>query len=70
VPFNQLRMRQADGSLIAEVPTPRTGGAALPATMGALRSDLQNFRSLKRRLSPSLSFANNTPTKFATHPRL
>jgi 2-polyprenyl-6-methoxyphenol hydroxylase-like FAD-dependent oxidoreductase len=41
VPFSQLRMRQADGSLIAEVPTPRTGGPALPATMGALRSDLQ-----------------------------
>jgi len=42
VPFNQLRMRQADGSLIAEVPTPHTGGAALPATLGALRSDLQD----------------------------
>ncbi|MGH3269614.1 MAG: FAD-dependent monooxygenase [Trebonia sp.] len=42
VPFNQLRMRQADGTLIAEVPTPRTGGAELPATMGALRSDLQD----------------------------
>jgi 2-polyprenyl-6-methoxyphenol hydroxylase-like FAD-dependent oxidoreductase len=41
VPFDQLRMRQADGSLIAEVPTPRTGGTALPATLGALRSDLQ-----------------------------
>ena len=41
VPFNQLRMRQADGTLIAEVPTPRTGGAGLPATLGALRSDLQ-----------------------------
>jgi 2-polyprenyl-6-methoxyphenol hydroxylase-like FAD-dependent oxidoreductase len=41
VPFNQLRMRHADGTLIAEVPTPRTGGAALPATLGALRSDLQ-----------------------------
>jgi 2-polyprenyl-6-methoxyphenol hydroxylase-like FAD-dependent oxidoreductase len=41
VPFNQLRMRRADGTLIAEVPTPRTGGAALPATLGALRSDLQ-----------------------------
>ena len=26
VPFDQLRMRQADGTLIAEVPTPRTGG--------------------------------------------
>jgi 2-polyprenyl-6-methoxyphenol hydroxylase-like FAD-dependent oxidoreductase len=41
VPFDQLRMRQADGRLIAEVPTPHTGGAALPATLGALRSDLQ-----------------------------
>ena len=41
VPFDQLRMRQADGSLIAEVPTPRTGGPDLPATLGALRSDLQ-----------------------------
>ena len=42
VPFSQLRMLQADGTLIAEVPTPRTGGADLPPTMGALRSDLQN----------------------------
>ena len=41
VPFNQLRMRQADGTLIAEIPTPHTGGPALPATFGALRSDLQ-----------------------------
>jgi len=42
VPFSQLRMLQADGTLIAEVPTPRTGGADLPPTMGALRSDLQD----------------------------
>ena len=41
VPFDMLRMRQADGTLIAEVPTPHTGGEELPATMGALRSDLQ-----------------------------
>jgi 2-polyprenyl-6-methoxyphenol hydroxylase-like FAD-dependent oxidoreductase len=41
VPFDTLRMRQADGTLIAELPTPRTGGQDLPATMGALRSDLQ-----------------------------
>jgi 2-polyprenyl-6-methoxyphenol hydroxylase-like FAD-dependent oxidoreductase len=34
-------MRQADGALIADVPTPRTGGEKLPATLGALRSDLQ-----------------------------
>jgi 2-polyprenyl-6-methoxyphenol hydroxylase-like FAD-dependent oxidoreductase len=43
VPFNQLRMRAADGALIAEVPTPHTGGPALPATLGALRSDLQDI---------------------------
>jgi 2-polyprenyl-6-methoxyphenol hydroxylase-like FAD-dependent oxidoreductase len=43
VPFNHLRMRQADGTLIAEVPTPRTGGADLPATLGALRSDIQDI---------------------------
>lgn len=41
VPFGTLRMRQADGALIAELPTPHTGGEDLPATMGALRSDLQ-----------------------------
>jgi 2-polyprenyl-6-methoxyphenol hydroxylase-like FAD-dependent oxidoreductase len=40
VPFDTLRMRQADGTLIAELPTPHTGGQDLPATMGALRSDL------------------------------
>ena len=43
VPFDQLRMRNADGSLIAEVPTPHTGGPALPATLGALRSDIQDI---------------------------
>ena len=41
IAFHQMRMLHADGSLIAEVPTPRTGGRGLPATMGALRSDLQ-----------------------------
>lgn len=43
VPFNTLRMRKADGSLIAEVPTPHTGGADMPSTMGALRSDIQDI---------------------------
>jgi len=41
VPFNQMRLLKADGELIVEAPTPHTGGAHLPATMGALRSDLQ-----------------------------
>ena len=41
VPFDHVRMLRADGELIADVPTPRTGGPRLPATLGALRSDLQ-----------------------------
>jgi 2-polyprenyl-6-methoxyphenol hydroxylase-like FAD-dependent oxidoreductase len=41
VPFNRMRFRTADGDLIAEPQTPRTGGAHLPATLGALRSDIQ-----------------------------
>ena len=40
VAFEKLRMRQADGTLIAEVPTPRTGGPDIPATIGSLRSSL------------------------------
>ena len=43
VPFSHVRMRKADGALIAEIPTPHTGGADLPATMGALRSDIQDI---------------------------
>jgi len=40
VPFHQMRLREADGGLIAELSTPHTGGGDLPATLGALRSDL------------------------------
>ncbi|GAA4691089.1 FAD-dependent oxidoreductase [Phytohabitans rumicis] len=41
VPFDRLRLRNAaDGALIADLTTPRTGGPDLPATLGALRSDL------------------------------
>lgn len=40
VPFNNVRMLRADGSLITELATPRTGGPDLPATMGSLRSSL------------------------------
>lgn len=42
VPFNHLRLRKADGSLMVELPTPHTGGEDLPATAGALRADLQD----------------------------
>ncbi|MCL8017249.1 FAD-dependent monooxygenase [Streptomyces sp. AS02] len=42
VPFDVMRLRHADGSLIAQLDTPHTGGPDLPSTAGALRSDLQN----------------------------
>ncbi|MGW2962449.1 FAD-dependent monooxygenase [Streptomyces sp. NPDC001220] len=42
VPFDLMRLRRADGGLITELATPHTGGADLPSTAGALRSDLQN----------------------------
>ncbi|MGW1783319.1 FAD-dependent monooxygenase [Streptomyces sp. NPDC002143] len=42
VPFDVLRLLRADGALIAELPTPHTGGPDLPSTAGALRSDLQD----------------------------
>ena len=41
VPFDLVRLRRADGSLIVELTTPRTGGPGLPATLGSLRSSLQ-----------------------------
>lgn len=40
--FDQVRMREADGTEIATLTVARTGGEDLPATMGALRSDIQN----------------------------
>jgi 2-polyprenyl-6-methoxyphenol hydroxylase-like FAD-dependent oxidoreductase len=39
-PFGHLRMRSADGHVIAEIPTPPMGGDQVPPTMGALRSDV------------------------------
>jgi 2-polyprenyl-6-methoxyphenol hydroxylase-like FAD-dependent oxidoreductase len=41
VPFDGMRIRQADGSLIADLITPHTGGPELPSTLGSLRSSLQ-----------------------------
>jgi 2-polyprenyl-6-methoxyphenol hydroxylase-like FAD-dependent oxidoreductase len=39
-PFSHLRMRSADGHVIAEIPTPPMGGPDLPGTMGAVRGDI------------------------------
>lgn len=40
--FDQVRMRLADGTEMVTIDVAHTGGADLPSTMGALRSDLQN----------------------------
>lgn len=42
-PFNHLRMRSADGHVIAEIPTPPMGGPDLPGTMGAVRGDIADI---------------------------
>jgi 2-polyprenyl-6-methoxyphenol hydroxylase-like FAD-dependent oxidoreductase len=39
-PFSHLRLKTADGHVIAEIPTPPMGGADLPGTMGAVRGDI------------------------------
>lgn len=42
-PFNHLRLRTADGHVIAEMPTPPMGGPDLPGTMGAVRGDIADI---------------------------
>lgn len=41
--FDKVRLSRADGTLIVDAPVARTGGPGLPATLGALRSDLQRI---------------------------
>lgn len=41
VAFNRIHVHDAAGPLLADVPTPRTGGTDLPATLGTLRANLQ-----------------------------
>lgn len=41
-PFNQLKMFRADGAPMATIDVAHTGGPELPATIGALRSDIQD----------------------------
>ncbi|MXG88288.1 FAD-dependent monooxygenase [Nocardioides flavescens] len=41
--FDHVRLRTADGHLIAEIPTPPMGGPDLPGTMGAVRGDLADL---------------------------
>jgi|1186.fasta_scaffold45496_1 2-polyprenyl-6-methoxyphenol hydroxylase-like FAD-dependent oxidoreductase len=44
-PFDQLRMRNVDGSVIRELHSPPLGGDGLPATMGSMRFLLQQILS-------------------------
>ncbi|MBZ5740938.1 FAD-dependent monooxygenase [Nocardioides mangrovi] len=41
--FNHLRLKTADGQVIAEIQTPPMGGPDLPGTMGAVRGDLADI---------------------------
>ena len=41
--FDKLRLRTADGHVIAEIPTPPMGGPDLPGTMGAVRGDIADI---------------------------
>ncbi|WGL52191.1 FAD-dependent monooxygenase [Nocardioides sp. BP30] len=42
-PFDKLRLRGADGTLLAEIATPPMGGPGLPGTMGAVRGDIADI---------------------------
>lgn len=41
--FSGLRLRTADGHVIAEIDTPPMGGEAVPPTMGAVRADVASI---------------------------
>ena len=41
--FDHMRLLKADGSVIAQLKTPHTGGADLPPTIGSLRAALQDI---------------------------
>jgi 2-polyprenyl-6-methoxyphenol hydroxylase-like FAD-dependent oxidoreductase len=42
-PFSHLRLKTADGHVIAEMDTPPMGGPDLPGTMGAVRGDIADL---------------------------
>ena len=45
--FDKLRMRSADGHVIAEIPAPPMGGQDLPPTMGAVRGDIADILAVE-----------------------
>lgn len=46
-PFSHLRLKTADGHVIAELPTPPMGGPDLPGTMGAVRGDIADILAVE-----------------------
>jgi 2-polyprenyl-6-methoxyphenol hydroxylase-like FAD-dependent oxidoreductase len=42
-PFSHLRLKTADGHVMAEIDTPPMGGPDLPGTMGAVRGDIADI---------------------------
>jgi 2-polyprenyl-6-methoxyphenol hydroxylase-like FAD-dependent oxidoreductase len=42
-PFSHLRLKTADGHVMAELDTPPMGGPGLPGTMGAVRGDIADI---------------------------
>src|SRR3954452_4809710 len=42
-PFSHLRLKTADGHVMAEIATPPMGGPGLPGTMGAVRGDIADI---------------------------
>ena len=72
-PFNQMRLYKADGTPMATIDVGRTGGPDLPATMGALRSDLQTALvdeihrlGIDVRLGTEVVAVDNSSTESAT----
>ncbi len=45
--FDKLRMRTAEGHVIAEIPAPPMGGRDLPPTMGAVRGDIADILAVE-----------------------
>jgi 2-polyprenyl-6-methoxyphenol hydroxylase-like FAD-dependent oxidoreductase len=45
--FDKLRLRTADGHVIAEIPAPPMGGVDLPPTMGAVRGDIADILAVE-----------------------
>lgn len=63
-PENSVTLYFADGRVMAEMPTPRTGGDDLPATIGALRPDLHEILVAK---AESLGVEIRLGTELVSH---